>query len=113
MNPATTGTTAFPQRALLLGVTWFPAAFLALWACAELGWWSARHMERWLAIFFAALFLVAFAWEAGIVLRAVAAFRAHPVSRVPINYLLLGVGVLTAVLAAGFAAVFAAFVFGT
>jgi hypothetical protein len=101
-----TGMTPFPQRALLLGVLWFPASFLLLWACAAFGWWSAHHMDSPLAIFFAALFLLAFLLQARIVVRAFTALRSDPEARVPVNYLLLAVGILTAVLAAGFAAVF-------
>src|SRR5687767_5135387 len=101
-----TGTTPFPQRALLLGVLWFPASFLLLWACAAFGWWSAQHMDPPLAISFTALFLLAFMLQVKIVVRAISALRSHPEARVPINYLLLAVGILTAVVVAGFATVF-------
>jgi hypothetical protein len=63
-------------------------------------------METPLAVFFAALFLFAFALQIRVTLRALASFRSHPDTRLPLNYLLLAVGVLTAVIAAGFALVF-------
>ena len=101
----------FPQRALLLGVTWFPATFLLLWVCSVLGWWSPQHMEWSLAVFFTALFLFAFLWQLKIVLSALVVFRAHPETRLPLNYLLFAVGVLTVVLAAGFTWVFGVITF--
>jgi hypothetical protein len=107
----TTGTTPFPHRALLLGVTWFPATFLVLWTCSALGWWSPRHMEWPLAVFFTALFLFVFLWQAKVVLRALVVLRSHPETRLPLHYLLLAIGVLTAVLAAGFTWVFGVIAF--
>lgn len=100
------GATQFPQRALLLGVLWIPAMFLVLWACAELGWWSSHHMDTPLAVFFTASFLFVFTLQIRVTLRALASLRSHPDTRLPLNYLLLAVGVLTAVVAAGFTLVF-------
>lgn len=101
----------FPQRSLLLGVLWFPATFLLLWACAALGWWSAHHIEPPLAVFLAALYLLAFLLQVKVILCAVAALHSHADTRMPINYLLLAIGVLTAVLAAGFTLVFGVIAF--
>ena len=95
--------TQFPQRALLLGVLWFPATFLALWVCAALGLWSAHHIETTLAVFFVAVFLLVLTLQIKVILRGFASFRSHSATRLPINYLLLAVGVLTAVIAAGLA----------
>jgi hypothetical protein len=103
-----TSTAQFPQRALLLGVLWFPATFLVLWACAALGMWSSHHMDTSLAVFFAALFILAFTLQIKAILPAVALLRFHASVRLPLNYLLLAIGVLTAVIAAGFALVFGA-----
>jgi hypothetical protein len=106
-----TGTSPFPQRALLTGVLWFPATFLVLWACSALGWWSSRHMEFPLVAFFATLFLLMFLMQIQIIRRALTAFRLYPDTRLPINYLLFAIGVLTAILAAGFTAVFVVIAF--
>ena len=106
-----TGTAQLPQRALLLGVLWFPATFSVLWVCAALGMWSSQHMETPLAVFFAALFIFAFAMQIKVVLPAIALLRSHANMRLPLNYLLLAVGVLTAVIAAGFALVFGVIAF--
>ena len=105
-------TASFPQRALLLGVMWFPATFMALWVCSALGWWSARHIEPALAFVFTAVFLAAFLLQVRAVFRALAVLRARPETRQPLHWLLLAVGILTAVLAAGFAAVFGFLAFG-
>ena len=59
-----------------------------------------------LAVFFTALFLVAFALQTRVLLRAIALLRSHTDVRLPLNYCLLVIGVLTAVVAAGFAVVF-------
>lgn len=99
-------TTQFPQRALLLGVLWFPGTFLVLWACAALGLWSSDHMETSFAFFFAAVFLLALALQLKVVLRAMASLRSCPDARLPLNYLLLAIGALTVVIVAGFALVF-------
>lgn len=65
-------------------------------------------METSLAVFFTALFIFAFALQIKVILPAIALLRFHANMRLPINYLLLAIGVLTAVIAAGFALVFGA-----
>ena len=96
----------FPQRALLLGTLWFPATFLMLLACMALGWWSAHHMETALAAGFAAIFLLAATLQGRFVIRAIVLLRARADTRLPLNYVLLVMGMLTVVLAAGFAFLF-------
>ena len=68
-------------------------------------------METPLAVFFAALFLLAFTLQITVLLRAFALLRSHTDLRMPLNYLLVAIGVLTAVVAAGFALVFGTIVF--
>jgi hypothetical protein len=63
-------------------------------------------METPLAAVFTALFFFAFALQTKVVLRAFASLRSHTDMRLPLNYLLFAMGVLTAVIAAGFALVF-------
>jgi hypothetical protein len=65
-------------------------------------------METALAVFFAALFLFAFSLQGTFVLRALALLRTQADMRLPLNYILLIAGVVTTVLAAGFAVLFGA-----
>ena len=101
-----TSASRFPQRPLVLGTLWFPVAFLVLWACATLGWWSSHHMGAAFAVCFAAIFLFAVALQSKFVLRAIAVLREQAEMRLPLNYILLVMGVLTVILAAGFAVLF-------
>ena len=68
-------------------------------------------MELPFAAFFAALFLLIFLMQVQVIRRALIAFRLHPDTRLPINYLLFAIGALTAILAAGFTAVFVTIAF--
>ncbi len=68
-------------------------------------------METPLAVFFAALFLFAFALQTRFVLGAFSLLRSRTDMRLPINYILLVIGVLTAVLAASFTLVFGVIAF--
>jgi len=102
----TMGVTPFPQRALLLGVLWFPVTFLLLWVCAALGLWSSHHMETSFAVVFAAVFLFASIFQAKVLLRACALLRSNTDMRLPLNYVLSAIGVLTMVIAVGLALVF-------
>lgn len=63
-------------------------------------------METSLAVFFTAVFILAFTLQAKAVLPAIALLRLHASLRLPLNYLLLAIGILTAIIAAGFALVF-------
>jgi hypothetical protein len=58
------------------------------------------------AVVFAAVFLFASIFQAKVFLRACALLRSNADMRLPINYLLSAVGVLTTVIAAGLALVF-------
>ena len=63
-------------------------------------------METALAAFYAALFLFALTLQFTFVLRALAVLRTQTAMRLPLNFILLLAGVVTAALAAGFAVLF-------